>query len=92
DIATIASAAMLCRPGVTAVIVGARNRSITSPPTIDDLGGWDLFQALLATLRKVDGPSCDRHRHDCQCRHALPARRHGGDRRRAQSLDHLASN
>lgn len=60
DIATIASAAMLRRPGVTAVIVGARNRDhLTSNLAISDvvLSNADLaeIEAALAGARELEG-------------------------------------
>ena len=56
------------------------NRSLTKYKLIiDDIGGWDLFQTLLATLRRI----ADR-RNDCQRGDAAQGRRCGGDRRGAQ--------
>ncbi len=60
DIATIASAAMLRRPGVTAVIVGARNRDhLASNLAISnvDLSDADLaeIEAALAGARDLEG-------------------------------------
>jgi aryl-alcohol dehydrogenase-like predicted oxidoreductase len=60
DIATIASAAMLPRPGVAAVIVGARNRAhLASNLAISDvtLTGADLaaIDSVLAQANPIDG-------------------------------------
>ncbi|WP_284944525.1 aldo/keto reductase [Acidisoma cladoniae] len=60
DIATIASAAILARPGVGAVIVGARNRAhLASNLAISDvmLTGADLAEidAVLARANPIDG-------------------------------------
>ena len=60
DIATVASAAMLSRPGVAAVIVGARNRAhLASNVAISELAltAADLaeIEAVLAEARPLDG-------------------------------------
>jgi aryl-alcohol dehydrogenase-like predicted oxidoreductase len=60
DIATIASAAMLRRPGVAAVIVGARNRDhLGSNLAISDitLSAEDLaaIEAVMATAKELEG-------------------------------------
>lgn len=60
DIATIASAAMLRRPGVAAVIVGARNRDhLASNLAISDitLSGKDLsdIEAVMAEAKELEG-------------------------------------
>ena len=60
DIATIASAAMLPRPGVAAVIVGARNRAhLPSNLAISDivLTGADLaaIESVLAQAQPIEG-------------------------------------
>jgi len=60
DIATIASAAMLRRPAVSAVIVGARNRSHLAsnlaisdvPLSTDDLA---MIETVMAQARELDG-------------------------------------
>jgi aryl-alcohol dehydrogenase-like predicted oxidoreductase len=59
DIATVASAAMLARPGIAAVIVGARNRDhLAANLAIADLalGADDLaaIEAVLAEARPLD--------------------------------------
>ncbi len=52
DIATVASAAMLNRPGVAAVIVGARNRShLARNVAISDLRLTDLDRAQIASIQ-----------------------------------------
>ncbi len=60
DIATVASAATLARPGVAAVIVGARNRShLPSNLAISDLSltveDRALIDNVLAASRELDG-------------------------------------
>jgi aryl-alcohol dehydrogenase-like predicted oxidoreductase len=60
DIATIASAAMLRRPGVAAVIVGARNRDhLTANLAISDtqLSDQDLsaIEAVMAEAKELEG-------------------------------------
>ncbi|MBP7001921.1 aldo/keto reductase [Amaricoccus sp.] len=60
DIATVASAAMLARPGVAAVIVGARNRShLAANLAISDLaldaGDLAAIEAALAQARPLEG-------------------------------------
>lgn len=70
DIATVASAAMLTRPGVAAVIVGARNRShLASNLAISDvaLGAADEAEiaAVLESANELDGDvyTLERDRH-----------------------------
>ena len=60
DIATVASAAMLRRPAVAAVIVGARNRShLASNLAISDLALTDAdhaeIAAVLSRASELDG-------------------------------------
>ena len=60
DIATVASAAMLTRPGVAAVIVGARNRShLAANLAISDVEltpqDHDEIAAITANARELDG-------------------------------------
>lgn len=60
DIATIASAAVLARPGVSAVIVGARNRAhLAANLRISDViltsEDHDAIEAVLAQSRPLDG-------------------------------------
>ncbi len=68
------------------------NRSLTKYKLIiDDLGGWDLFQALLATLRKV----ADRHATDIATIASAAMLRRPGVTAvivGARNRDHLASN
>ena len=66
---------------------GFENRSLIKYKlVIDDFGGWELFQALLKTLRAHRRPPRQRHRHGGQRRHAAAAGGRGGHRRRAQPL------
>jgi aryl-alcohol dehydrogenase-like predicted oxidoreductase len=60
DIATVASSAMLARPGVAAVIVGARNRAhLASNLAICDVAldkaDLDAINAVMADARQIDG-------------------------------------
>ncbi len=60
DIATVASAAMLERPGVAAVIIGARDRShLASNVSISGLAltaeDVDLITGVLAEARELEG-------------------------------------
>lgn len=68
------------------------NRSLTKYKLIiDDLGGWDLFQALLSTLRKV----ADRHTTDIATIASAAMLRRPGVTAvivGARNRDHLASN
>lgn len=68
------------------------NRSLTKYKLIiDDLGGWDLFQALLSTLRKV----ADRHATDIATIASAAMLRRPGVTAvivGARNRDHLASN
>ncbi|NVH78515.1 hypothetical protein FSB08_40885, partial [Paraburkholderia sp. JPY432] len=73
DIATVASAAMLERPGVAAVIIGARDRShLASNAAISSLvltaEDVDLIAELLAEARQLEGdvygPERDGHNGD----------------------------
>ncbi|MDH6234137.1 aryl-alcohol dehydrogenase-like predicted oxidoreductase [Mesorhizobium soli] len=70
DIATVASAAMLKRPGVAGVIVGARNRShLPSNLAISDLQltaeDHGLINGVLAEANKIEGDvyTLERDRH-----------------------------
>jgi aryl-alcohol dehydrogenase-like predicted oxidoreductase len=70
DIATVASAAMLARPGVAAVIVGARNRShLAANLAVSDIvltdEDHDLIAAVLASANELDGDvyTLERDRH-----------------------------
>ena len=70
DIATIASAAMLSRPGVAAVIVGARNRThLASNLVISNIvlsaGDEAEIEAVLAQANELDGDvyTLERDRH-----------------------------
>lgn len=68
------------------------NRSLTKYKLIiDDLGGWDLFQALLSTLRKI----ADRHATDIATIASAAMLRRPGVTAvivGARNRDHLASN
>ncbi|MBP2550938.1 aryl-alcohol dehydrogenase-like predicted oxidoreductase [Neorhizobium galegae] len=68
------------------------NRSLTKYKLIiDDIGGWDLFQALLATLRRI----ADRHRTDIATIASAAMLRRPGVAAvivGARNRDHLAEN
>ena len=60
DIATVASAAVLARPGVAAVIVGARNRAhlaanLAIADTVLDADDMAAIDSVLADARALDG-------------------------------------